>query len=112
MIRVVLPFHLQNIAGAGFEVELDVSDPVTLNTALDALEAAFPPLRGTIRDTASRRRRPLLRFYACKQDLSHSDPDLPLPFDVASGAEPLVILGAIAGGSVAAPGTETILPGG
>jgi len=98
MIRVVLPFHLQNLAGTSFEVELDVTEPVTLNTALDALEKAYPALRGTIRDIASRKRRPLLRFYACKQDLSHLDPDSSLPSEIASGAEPLVILGAISGG--------------
>jgi hypothetical protein len=98
MIRVVLPFHLQTLTGTCFEVELEVASPATLNAALNALEAAYPALRGTIRDIASGRRRPLLRFYACKRDLSNEDPESPLPAEVASGAEPLVILGAIAGG--------------
>jgi len=98
MIRIVLPFHLQTLAGTSFEVELEVAAPVTLSAALDALEAAYPALRGTIRDIESGKRRPLLRFYACKRDLSHDDPAAPLPSEIASGAEPLVILGAIAGG--------------
>ncbi len=98
MIRVVLPFHLQALAGTSFEVELEVAPPVTLNTALNALEAAHPALRGTIRDIASGKRRPLLRFYACKRDLSHDAPETLLPAEVVAGAEPLVILGAIAGG--------------
>jgi hypothetical protein len=98
MIRVVLPFHLQNIAGSGAEVELEVAPPVALASVLDALEAAYPALRGTIRESASGKRRPLVRYYACRQDLSHDSPDTPLPAEVVSGAEPLVILGAIAGG--------------
>lgn len=98
MIRVSLPFHLQTLAETSFEVELDVAAPVTLNAVIDALEAVHPVLRGTIRDPATRKRRPLLRYYASRQDLSHTDPDTALPAEVASGAETLVILGAIAGG--------------
>jgi sulfur-carrier protein len=98
MIRVVLPYHLRNLAQVGAEVTLDVSGPVTLRSVLDAVEAAYPMLRGTIRDHVTLRRRPFLRFYACEQDLSHDSPDAPLPDAVASGAEPLLVVGAIAGG--------------
>ena len=98
MIRVVLPYHLRNLAGVSGEVLLEVDKPVTLRSVLDALEARYPTLRGTIRDYATGQRRAFLRFFACKQDLSHVSLDAPLPDAVASGAEPLVILGAIAGG--------------
>lgn len=98
MIRVVLPFHLRNLAGVGGEVELDVEGPATLRSALDALEVRHPMLRGTIRDHATLRRRAFLRFFACEEDLSHEPSDAPLPEDVATGREPLLIVGAIAGG--------------
>lgn len=99
MIRVVLPFHLRNLAGlAGGEVELDVEGPATLGSVLDALEARYPVLRGTIRDHATRRRRAFLRFFACEQDLSHEPPEAPLPEAVARGEEPFLVVGAIAGG--------------
>jgi len=98
MIRVILPFHLQTLAKVGSEVKLDVAGPATLRSVLDALEAAYPMLRGTIRDHVTLKRRPMLRFYACEQDLSHDSPDNPLPDAIASGAEPLWIVGAIAGG--------------
>ena len=98
MIRVLLPHHLRNLAGTGAEVSLHVEGPVTQRSTLDALEARFPALRGTIRDQVTQERRPFLRFFACTQDLSHNAPDTPLPGEVASGAEPLRIIGAIAGG--------------
>lgn len=98
MIRVVLPPHLCTLAGVGREVALDVQGPVTLRAVLDALEARFPALRGTIRDHVTRERRPFLRFFACEADLSHEPADTALPDAVASGAEPLIVLGAIAGG--------------
>ena len=98
MIRVRIPFHLQNLAGAGPEVKLDVPGPVTQCSVLDALEARYPALRGTIRDHGTQRRRPMLRFFACEEDLSNEPPDAPLPGKVASGAEPYFIIGAIAGG--------------
>ena len=98
MIRVVLPPHLRTLAQAGPEVKLEVDGPVTLCSVLDALEARWPMLRGTIRDHATQQRRPFLRFFACKEDLSHEPPDTPLPDEVASGAEPFLIVGAIAGG--------------
>ncbi len=98
MIRVVLPFHLRNLAHAGPEVELDVPAPVTLRSTLDTLEARYPMLCGTIRDHVTQQRRPFLRFFACEQDLSHAPPDTPLPEIVVSGKEPLIVLGAIAGG--------------
>lgn len=98
MIRVVLPFHLRNLANVEREVRLDVAIPVTQRSILDALEARYPVLRGTIRDHVTFQRRPLLRFFACEEDLSHDPPDKPLPEKVASGQEPFVILGAIAGG--------------
>jgi hypothetical protein len=98
VIRVVLPFHLRTLARVDGEVALDVAEPVTRNSILDALEARFPMLRGTIRDHTSKKRRPLVRFYACKLDLSHDDPDLPLPEAVATGREPFMVIGAIAGG--------------
>lgn len=98
MIRVVLPYHLRNLAGVGPEVTLEVEGPVTQRSILDALEARYPVLRGTIRDHVTHQRRPFLRFFACKEDLSHDSPDTPLPAVVASGDEPFIVLGAIAGG--------------
>lgn len=98
MIRVVLPYHLRNLAQVGAEVQLDVAAPVTQRTILDALEARYPMLRGTIRDHDTLKRRPFLRFFACERDLSHESPDAPLPDAVASGTEPYCIVGAIAGG--------------
>jgi sulfur-carrier protein len=98
MIRIILPPHLRTLAQVRGDVELDVPAPVTLRSALDTLEARYPMLRGTIRDHGTLQRRPFLRFFACEQDLSHDTPDAPLPEAVVSGKEPLVILGAIAGG--------------
>jgi len=98
MIRIVLPPHLRALAHVSGDVELDVDGPVTLCSALDALEARYPMLRGTIRDHGTLQRRPFLRFFACEQDLSHDPPDSPLPDAVVRGAEPLIVLGAIAGG--------------
>jgi molybdopterin synthase sulfur carrier subunit len=98
MIRVVLPYHLRNLAKTGPEVELDVAGPVTLRAALDALEARYPMLRGTIRDHVTLKRRPFLRFFACEEDWSHELTDVPLPDAIATGREPLLIVGAVAGG--------------
>jgi sulfur-carrier protein len=98
MIRVELPAHLRTLAGVGGEVTLELQGEVTLRAVLDALEAGRPQLRGTIRDHVTQKRRPFLRFFACGEDLSHGSPDAPLPDAVVKGAEPLVILGAIAGG--------------
>jgi hypothetical protein len=98
MIRVTIPHHLRNLAGTGAEVELEVDGPVTIQAALDALEARYPVLKGTIRDHTSKKRRPFLRYFACMQDWSHEPTDRPLPEEVAAGAEPLRIIGAIAGG--------------
>ncbi len=98
MIRVVLPYHLRTLAGVGREVALQVDGPVTLNAALDALDTKYPMLRGTLRDPVTRQRRSLIRFFAVGRDLSHDLPDAPLPDAVALGAEPLIIVGAIAGG--------------
>jgi hypothetical protein len=98
MIRVALPFHLRNLARVGGEVELEVEPPVTQRRVLDALEARFPVLRGTIRDHTTHKRRPFLRFFACAHDLSLEPPDSPLPAEVASGAEPFLVVGGIAGG--------------
>ena len=98
MIRVVLPAHLRTLARVDGEVRLDVEGPATLRSVLDALEARYPMLRGTIRDHVTQRRRPFLRFFACEEDLSHESPDTPLPDAIATGAEPLLIVGAIAGG--------------
>jgi molybdopterin synthase sulfur carrier subunit len=97
-IRVILPPHLRTLAHVTGDVELQVEAPVTQRSALDALEARYPMLRGTIRDHVTQQRRPFLRFFACEEDLSHEPPDAPLPDAVVSGAEPFVILGAIAGG--------------
>ena len=98
MIRVILPFHLRTLARVGEEVTLEVAGPVTQRSILDALEADYPMLRGTIRDHVTHERRPMLRFFACQEDFSHESPDAPLPEAVASGAEPFWIVGAIAGG--------------
>jgi molybdopterin synthase sulfur carrier subunit len=98
MIRVVLPQHLRTLAGVGREVTVDVKGEVTQRSVLDALEASYPMLRGTIRDHVTHRRRPFVRFFACEQDLSHESPDTPLPREVTSGVEPLFVIGAIAGG--------------
>jgi len=98
MIRVVLPAHLQTLARADFEVQLDIDGQVTQGPVIDALEVRYPTLRGTIRDHVSKQRRPFLRFFACERDLSHEPPDAPLPDAVASGKEPFLIVGAIAGG--------------
>ncbi len=98
MIRVELPPHLRTLAGVDFEVELDVNAPVTQRSILDALEVRHPMLRGTIRDQVTKQRRPFVRFFACEHDLSHESPDAPLFDDVVRGAEPFLIVGAIAGG--------------
>jgi molybdopterin synthase sulfur carrier subunit len=98
MIQVVLPAHLRTLARVESEVELQVEGPATLCSILDALEASYPMLRGTIRDHVTQQRRPFLRFFACAEDLSHERPDTPLPDAVARGEEPFLIVGAIAGG--------------
>lgn len=98
MIRVTLPYHLRTLAHVGAEVQLDVEDPVTLAAVLDAVERKYPMLRGTIRDHVTLQRRPFLRYFACEEDLSHEPLDTHLPEAIASGAEPFIILGAIAGG--------------
>ncbi len=97
-IRVELPQHLRTLAHVGREVQLEVETPVTLGSVLDALEARYPMLRGTIRDHGTQQRRAFLRFFACEEDLSHETPETPLPEAVSSGKEPLLIIGAIAGG--------------
>ena len=102
MIRVVLPAHLRTLARVTGDVQLDVDGPVTQRSVLDALEATYPMLRGTIRDQVTHRRRAFLRFFACEQDFSNDPPDTPLPEAVATGKEPLLIVGAMAGGSDAA----------
>lgn len=98
MIRVVLPPHLRTLARVDGEVELDVETPLSPRAVLDALEAKYPMLRGTIRDHVTQLRRPMVRFFACGEDLSHESPDAPLPDAIAKGSEPFVIIGAIAGG--------------
>jgi sulfur-carrier protein len=98
MIRVLLPPHLRTLAHVGSEVTLDLAGPVTQRSVLDALEARYPMLRGTIRDHVTQQRRTFLRFFACEEDLSHQSPDAPLPDAVASGKEPFIVIGAIAGG--------------
>jgi hypothetical protein len=98
MIRVVLPAHLRTLAKVSGEVQLEVEGPVTQRSVLDALEARYPMLQGTIRDHVTQKRRPFVRFFACSEDLSHESPDAPLPDAVASGAEPFLLVGAIAGG--------------
>jgi len=98
MIRVILPAHLRNLARAEGEVKLQVEGQVTQRSVLDALEAKYPVLRGTIRDQVTQQRRPFVRFFACEQDVSHESPDAPLPEAIATGAEPFLLVGAIAGG--------------
>ena len=98
MIRVILPAHLRTLARVDGEVKLDVEGQVTQQSVLDALEARYPMLRGTIRDHATQRRRPFVRFFACEQDLSHESPDARLPDAIATGEEPFLIVGAMAGG--------------
>jgi molybdopterin synthase sulfur carrier subunit len=98
MIRVVLPAHLRTLARVDGEVKVAVDGPVTLGAVLDALEASYPMLRGTIRDHVTQQRRPFLRFFACEQDLSHEPPDTPLPDAVVAGDEPFLVVGAMAGG--------------
>ena len=98
MIRVVLPFHLRNLARVDGEVELDVAAPATIRAVLDELEMRHPVLRGTIRDHGTLKRRPFVRFFACKEDLSLEPPETPLPDEIVNGAEPFLIVGAMAGG--------------
>ncbi|SPE44516.1 conserved hypothetical protein [Candidatus Sulfotelmatobacter sp. SbA7] len=98
MIRVILPPHLRTLARVSSDVEVELTGPVTQRSVLDALEARYPMLRGTIRDHVTLQRRPFLRFFACEEDLSHESPDAPLPEAVASGKEPFIVIGAIAGG--------------
>src|SRR4051812_45953742 len=98
MVRVILPYHLRTLAKVGAEVEIEVSAPLTLRTLLDALEAKYPALCGTIRDYGTLKRRPMVRFYACEEDISHESADYPLPAEIASGKEPFWIVGAISGG--------------
>jgi molybdopterin synthase sulfur carrier subunit len=99
VIRVVIPAHLRTLSGAGSELQLEIEGAVTQRSVIDALERAYPMLAGTIRDHVTLQRRPFVRFFACEQDLSHESPDAPLPDLVASGKEPFLIIGAIAGGS-------------
>ena len=98
MIRVYLPAHLRTLARLSGEAELEIQGPITQRSVLDALEASYPMLRGTIRDHVTKQRRPFVRFFACEEDLSHESPDAPLPDAVAAGAEPFMVVGAIAGG--------------
>jgi hypothetical protein len=98
VIRVVLPAHLRTLARVGGEVTLELEGPVTQRSVLDALEARYPMLRGAIRDHVTQRRRPFVRFFACAEDVSHDSPDAPLPDAVAAGAEPFLVVGAMAGG--------------
>jgi molybdopterin converting factor small subunit len=100
MIRVVLPAHLRNLARVTGEVELAIEGPVTQRSVLDTLEARYPMLRGTIRDHVTLQRRPFVRFFACMEDLSHEPMDAPLPEAIASGAEPYLVVGAVAGGNI------------
>lgn len=97
-VRVILPQHLRTLAEVRSEVSLEVEGAITMQSVLDELEARYPMLRGTIRDHDTKQRRPFLRFFACEQDLSHEPPDAPLPDAITSGAEPLIVIGAIAGG--------------
>jgi molybdopterin synthase sulfur carrier subunit len=99
MIRIVLPAHLRTLAKTGSEVEVEAEGPVTLGVVLDALEAKYPMLQGTLRDHQTKVRRPFVRFFACGEDWSHESPDKPLPEAIATGAEPLLLVGAIAGGT-------------
>ncbi len=97
-VRVALPYHLRNLAQVGNEIQVEISGPVTVRSVVDAVEARYPMLIGTIRDHVTKERRPFLRFFACEEDLSHDSPDKELPQAVAEGKEPLLIVGAIAGG--------------
>jgi molybdopterin synthase sulfur carrier subunit len=97
-VRVVLPYHLRNLAHVGSEIEVELAGTVSVRSVVDAIEARYPMLLGTIRDHGTRQRRPFLRFFACEEDLSHDPPDAPLPDAVSEGREPLLIVGAIAGG--------------
>jgi hypothetical protein len=99
-VRVVLPYHLRNLAQVGSELEMEIAGPVTVRTVVDAIEARYPMLRGTVRDYETKQRRPFLRFFACEEDLSHEPIDKELPQAVAEGKEPLLIVGAIAGGNL------------
>ena len=98
MIRVVLPYHLRTLGRIDGEVQLELAPPVTLGAVIDAIESRYPVLRGTIRDHTTLKRRPFVRFYACKEDLSHESPDFPLPDAIAQGTEPFLVVGAMAGG--------------
>jgi sulfur-carrier protein len=98
MIRVVLPTHLKTLAKVSGEVQLDLDGPVSQSSILDALETRYPVLRGTMRDQVTHKRRPFVRFFACQQDLSHDPPETPLPTAIATGAEPFLVIGAMAGG--------------
>jgi sulfur-carrier protein len=98
MIRVVIPFHLRTLANITGEIKVEVTPPITVHSILDAVESRYPMLRGTIRDHVTQKRRDFLRFYACQNDLSNDPTDIPLPDQVASGAEPFLVIGAIAGG--------------
>jgi sulfur-carrier protein len=98
MIRVVLPQHLRTLAHVGMEVQVSIEGPITQRSILDAIEAQYPMLEGTIRDHVTRQRRPFLRFFACGEDLSHESPDAPVPEEVIAGKEPFMVIGAIAGG--------------
>ena len=98
MVRVILPTHLRNLAHSPAEISLEVASPVTTSAILDALESSYPMLRGAIRDHVTLQRRPFLRFFACEEDLTHDSPETPLPDSVASGKEPFLVIGAIAGG--------------
>jgi hypothetical protein len=98
MIRVVLPAHLRTLAVVGREVEIEAGDPPTQRSVIDALEATYPALRGTLRDSVTGVRRPFVRFFACEEDLSHESPDSPLPDAVSAGTEPFIVIGAMAGG--------------
>ena len=98
MIRIILPYHLRNLARVDGEVTLEVKGAVTINSVLDALETKYPMLAGTVRDHGTKKRRPFLRFYACKEDLSLDPPEKPLPEDIASGREPFMVIGSVAGG--------------
>lgn len=98
MIRVVLPHHLRTLARVGDEVQLDLNGSATVKAVLDAIEAKYPMLRGTIRDHVTQQRRPLVRFFACGEDISHESPDTPLPAAIVNGSEPFFVMGAIAGG--------------
>ena len=106
MIRVVLPAHLRTLAGVDSEVKIDVEGVATQRSVLDALEAGYPALRGTIRDQVTQQRRAFVRFFACEEDLSHESPDAPLPAAVAMGDEPFLVVGAMAGGSEPAEGSD------